>query len=79
MPRSDWQLIGALLAVAGAAWFLIRRMFNALQAGKKMDSTCGSCASCPTGASPAGAPQPTFVRLETLTQDKEIQPRMNPK
>jgi hypothetical protein len=77
MPRFDWQLIVALLAVAGAAWFLFRRMFKTLQTGKKTDSTCGSCGSCATRSNPATTPHSTFVPLETLTRDKAREPQMD--
>ena len=74
MPKFDWQLIVALLAVAGAGSFLIRRGLKLFRAGRKAGGACGSCGSCTAGPSAARGRPTAFVPLERLTPDDEMQP-----
>jgi hypothetical protein len=74
MP-TDWQSIVGLLAVAGAAWFLVRRGLAVFRSGTKPGSACGSCGSCTSRESAAPetrlvSPLQNFTR--TPQQDKEL-------
>jgi len=69
MPHPDWQLIVALLAIAGAAWFLIRRGTKRLRnAGKASDGACGACDSCHGARNSGGDFATGFVLLESLSE-----------
>ncbi len=71
MSHVDWQLIAALLAVAAAAGFLIRRGLKLLRAGRKSEAACGTCGSCPA-AQNAHVPSPAaFVPLGSLAPPDE--------
>ena len=75
MPTFDWQLIVALLAVAAAASFLVRRALSLLQSGDKAGGACGSCGSCSTKTS-AGSPTP-FIPLESLSLRLDNESRLS--
>ncbi len=66
MPEFEWQQFVALVAVAGAAWFLVRRGWKLLRPDKSTGSACGSCGSCATGKNETGGPVTAFVSLESL-------------
>ena len=68
MPAWDWQLVAALVCVAVAAGFLIRRGIRLV---KNRSRGCGSgaCGGCPSDAS--GSEKP-LVSLESF---KSIPPR----
>ena len=79
MANIDWQLIVALLAVAGAAWFLVRRGMALLQRGKKAGrGDCGSCGSCAAGPSAASGAPAQFVPLDSLMLKNDRQPHEQP-
>jgi hypothetical protein len=65
MP-TEWQSIVALLAVAGAAWFLVRRGLAIVRSGTKPGSACGSCGSCVSGKS--AATETKLVSLENFAR-----------
>jgi hypothetical protein len=80
MPNFDWQLIVALLAVAAAGLFLIRRALRLLQSSRESGRACGSCGACPTGSPSSAAAPSSFVPLETLSRrsdDKKTHPVSN--
>jgi hypothetical protein len=80
MPNFDWQLIVALLAVAAAAAFLVRRALRLLQSGRQPGHACGSCGVCPTDSPSSAAAPSSFVPLETLSRrsdDKKTHPVSN--
>ena len=64
MNQIDGQLAGTLIIVAGAVFFLTRRVVHFF----KQRSGCGggSCTGCDTGA----AQTPDFVSLDQLKQSK---------
>jgi hypothetical protein len=68
MPNFDWQLVVALLAVAAAAAFLIRRALNLLQSGGKAGGACGTCGACPTALKSSTDASGSFIPLETLSR-----------
>jgi hypothetical protein len=72
MPKFDWQLIVAMLAVAGAVLLLVRRGLRLLRSGTKSESACGSCGSCSAATNrPDAAPATAFVPLQTLVREEE--------
>jgi hypothetical protein len=75
MPNFDWQLIVALVAVAAAAMFLIRRALRLLQSGGKAGGACGTCGACPTAVKPSTDSSASFIPLESLTlKSDELRP-----
>ena len=71
MPTTfDWQLVVAILAIAGAAGFLIRRGLRLVRAGKGAGGACGTCGSCPTESDGAVSRSTAFVPLESLVVPK---------
>jgi hypothetical protein len=70
LPSFDWQLIVALLAVAGAGWFLARRALNSIWPAKKDGSACGSCGSCAGGQNATRGSNAAFVPLESLAANE---------
>ncbi len=80
MPNLDWQLIVALLAVAAAAAFLIRRALRLLRSSRESGRACGSCGGCPTDSPSSAAAPSSFVPLESLTRrsdDEKTHPVSN--
>jgi hypothetical protein len=72
MPSFDWQSVVALLAVAGAAWFLARRALAVLRAGTKPGSACGSCDSCAaSNSAPSRAPSALVSIEEFVTHEDQ--------
>jgi hypothetical protein len=67
MPNFDWQLIVALLAVAAAAAFLVRRALSLLQSGGKAGGACGTCGACPSGTKSSTHASESFIPLESLS------------
>jgi len=65
MPTFDWQLIVALLAVAAAAAFLIRRTLRLFQAENKSGRACNSCAACPAAPNSSAHSSASFIPLES--------------
>ena len=66
MPTLDWQLIVALLAVAAAAGFLIRRAVNLVRSGRKAEGACGTCGACPTSLDSSTGSSASFIPIESL-------------
>jgi hypothetical protein len=71
MPNFDWQLIAALLAVAAAGWFLIRRGLRLLRTGKKSGPACGTCGSCASAQNAREPSSSAFVPIGSLVQQDE--------
>jgi hypothetical protein len=70
VPKFDWQLLVALLAVAGSAGYLARAGWKMLRSRKKSGAPCESCHSC-AGPSKASGPPSTLVPLETFAQSEK--------
>jgi hypothetical protein len=66
MPNLDWQLVVALLAIAGAAAFLIHRGLRLLRTGRRASGACGTCGSCPAEPKDNVGRPTAFVPLESL-------------
>lgn len=67
MPNFEWQLIIALLAVAAAAAFLIRRALRLFQSENKSGGACNSCGACPTAPHSSAHSSASFIPLESLS------------
>ena len=73
MPKFDWQLIVVILALAGAASYVVRRGMNTFLSRRQSAAgagSCGSCGSCSSSTKPTGNSTTGFVPLENLTLKK---------
>ena len=72
MPEFDWQLIVVILALAGAASYVVRRGMKTFRSRRQSAAgagSCGSCGSCSSSAKPSGNSTTGFVPLEDLTSN----------
>jgi len=71
VPVFDLQIIVVVVAVAGAAAFLIGRGVRLLRGSKK--PACGSCGSCPAAPDAQSTSSAGFVPLESLVREDRQQ------